>query len=205
MEAKAKVDPKDQCNWLDGYTVGSVSKQQLEDPDIALVLSFKETSDRKPDKQKLMAISNFARSLILQWDHLVILDGVLAIRKDPVRASDQAILQLVVPRTLKRELCEQLHAVTTAGHLGVTCTLAKVRSQFCWPGMKEIMQWCKSCETCSRTKMRYGKPQAEMIPIVCGNPLDRIALDIMGPSPITHYGNQYIMAVGDYFTKWIEC
>lgn len=35
-------------------------------------------------------------------------------------------------------------------------------------------------------------------------PLDVIAIDIMGPLPVTENGNQYIMVVGDYFSKWTE-
>ncbi|KAL5510338.1 hypothetical protein EMCRGX_G005867 [Ephydatia muelleri] len=35
-------------------------------------------------------------------------------------------------------------------------------------------------------------------------PLERIAMDIMGPLPETSRGNRYICVVGDYFTKWKE-
>jgi transposase InsO family protein len=35
-------------------------------------------------------------------------------------------------------------------------------------------------------------------------PLDAIAIDIMAPLPVTENGNQYIMVVGDYFSKWTE-
>ena len=31
-----------------------------------------------------------------------------------------------------------------------------------------------------------------------------MAVDIVGPLPITRHGNEYIMVVGDYFTKWKE-
>ena len=35
-------------------------------------------------------------------------------------------------------------------------------------------------------------------------PMDCIAIDILGPLPVTDNGNQYIMVVGDYFSKWQE-
>lgn len=35
-------------------------------------------------------------------------------------------------------------------------------------------------------------------------PIDAIAIDIMGLLPVTVKGNQYIMVVGDFFSKWIE-
>ena len=37
-----------------------------------------------------------------------------------------------------------------------------------------------------------------------GAPMERVALDIMGPLPKTTRGNKYVLVVGDYFTKWIE-
>ena len=36
-------------------------------------------------------------------------------------------------------------------------------------------------------------------------PMERIAIDILGPLPKTVSGNEYIMVISDYFTKWIEC
>ena len=35
-------------------------------------------------------------------------------------------------------------------------------------------------------------------------PMDRVAMDISGPLPITPRQNKYVLVVGDYFTKWIE-
>ena len=35
-------------------------------------------------------------------------------------------------------------------------------------------------------------------------PLERIAIDIMGPLPESRSGNRYILVVGDYFSKWID-
>ena len=34
-------------------------------------------------------------------------------------------------------------------------------------------------------------------------PLQRIAMDILGPFPLTENGNEYVV-IGDYFTKWKE-
>lgn len=37
-----------------------------------------------------------------------------------------------------------------------------------------------------------------------GAPLERVAVDVLGPLPVSNSGNKYILIVGDYFTKWVE-
>ena len=37
-----------------------------------------------------------------------------------------------------------------------------------------------------------------------GAPMERIAVDIMGPLPVTKQGNKYLLVAIDYFTKWSE-
>ena len=33
--------------------------------------------------------------------------------------------------------------------------------------------------------------------------MERVALDLFGPLPVTKRGNKYIMVVNDYFTRWV--
>lgn len=37
-----------------------------------------------------------------------------------------------------------------------------------------------------------------------GKPLQRVAMDILGPLPVTQSGHKYILVISDYFTKWTE-
>ena len=35
--------------------------------------------------------------------------------------------------------------------------------------------------------------------------MERLAMDVAGPYPVTSTGNQYCLMVGCYFSKWLEC
>ncbi len=53
---------------------------------------------------------------------------------------------------------------------------------------------------------RSTKTKAAPMQIVrSGYPMERIAVDILGPFPVSEKGNKYILVIGDYFTKWTEC
>ena len=37
-----------------------------------------------------------------------------------------------------------------------------------------------------------------------GAPLERIAVDVLGPLLVSEKGNKYLLIVDDYVTKWVE-
>lgn len=37
-----------------------------------------------------------------------------------------------------------------------------------------------------------------------GHKFERIAIDVLGPLPMSEAGNKYLLLVADYFTKWPE-
>ena len=37
-----------------------------------------------------------------------------------------------------------------------------------------------------------------------GAPMERIAIDVMGPLPLSEMGNKYVLVISDYFSKWTE-
>ncbi|CAC5376954.1 unnamed protein product [Mytilus coruscus] len=67
-----------------------------------------------------------------------------------------------------------------------------------------IKLWINNCDICAKGKPGPGKEKSPLKSSVSTYPLDRIAIDIIGPLPITMGGNEYIMVVEDYFTKRTE-
>ncbi|MCG8624913.1 MAG: DDE-type integrase/transposase/recombinase, partial [Proteobacteria bacterium] len=48
------------------------------------------------------------------------------------------------------------------------------------------------------------KPRARLQQYNVGAPMERIAMDVLGPLPESTTGNKYIVIIADYFTKWPE-
>ena len=80
-------------------------------------------------------------------------------------------------------------------HLGAKKTLEKVRSRFYWPGQKEVDKWCADCLVCNSRKSPVKNRAHLQLSFAAERPLQRIAMDIIGPLPVTPRGNQYILVM----------
>ena len=97
------------------------------------------------------------------------------------------------------------HDHISSGHLGTKKTLGRLRQRFYWLGMRnDVKEWCRACEVCCAKKGPQRRGNAPLQLLVSGSPMERVAVDIAGPLPITKSGNRYICVTMDYFTKWPE-
>ena len=100
---------------------------------------------------------------------------------------------------------EQLHDGPTGGHFGLKKTLDKICDRFYWVGCSEDVDlYLKTCNVCNSRKGPTTRKQLNMRQFNVGAPFERLAIDILGPLPVTPRGNKYMVVVMDYFTKWPE-
>jgi transposase InsO family protein len=113
--------------------------------------------------------------------------------------------QVIVPRQYRDELMRVAHDAPMAGHLGTRRTQARVQRMFYWPGIcSDINRYCRSCDTCQRTKGGVRKVQLSLMPLV-GQPFDRVAVDFIGPIvPMSGKGHCYILVLVDFATRYPE-
>ncbi|KAJ8946223.1 hypothetical protein NQ318_013034 [Aromia moschata] len=115
------------------------------------------------------------------------------------------VYQLVLPKARIHQVLEELHSSPSGGHFGVTRTLARVRDRFYWVNCRrDVEEWCKRCDLCSAKKGPNTRSRGKMVQYLSGAPFERVAVDILGPLPVTDRGNKYLMVVMDYFSKWPE-
>ena len=109
------------------------------------------------------------------------------------------------PSSFGAYVLTELHNSLTAGHQGVRKTLEKVRSRFYWSGpRRDVEDWCQICDDYDSRKLPVKHRKAPMQIETAVRPMQRVAMDILGPLPETQHLNKYVLVVGDYFTKWTE-
>ncbi len=180
-----------------------VCEAQQRDADIGPIITWIESGPR-PEWSVVAPYSAALKCYWAQWDSLRVKEGVLYRLWESPRG-DQTVWQLIVPRSLQQDVFQQLHCSPTAGHFGVTKTLRRVRERFYWArNHQDVSDWCRSCTACASRKGPMRRPRAPMAQYNVGVPIERVALDILGPLPVSEAGNKYLLIVADYFTKWPE-
>ena len=67
---------------------------------------------------------------------------------------------------LKNLILGEIHNVPYAGHLGYQKTIAVVKSQYYWPGMKkEVVDFIARCLECQKVKAEHRNPASFLQPL----------------------------------------
>ena len=114
--------------------------------------------------------------------------------------------QLVLPLSLRESVLEVAHDSILGGHLATKKTYDKVTSNFFWPGAyDDVSRYCQSCDICQRTisKGRCGKTPLVVMPII-GEPFARVAIDLVGPLPMSGRKHRWILTLVDCATRYPE-
>ena len=168
------------------------------------MLVWMEESKDKPSWDEIAPHSQATKVYCGQWKSLRIFGSVLY-RLWETPSGDATIRQLVLPKSLRSEVLQQLHNAPTAGHLGTAKTLGRARERFYWVQCRrDVQEWCRNCDLCAQKRGPPRKVKAPLKTYNVGSPMERIAIDVLGPLPMTKAGNKYILVIADYFTKWVE-
>ena len=181
-------------------SIQGLHKLQRQDKDLSDIIQYLEVATLPASDAK-------ARSLLLSIDSYYLDEnGILCHLWSPGKRRVHSICsQVVIPASLCHEILVACHDDPTAGHLGVLKTYEKVRVRYFWHGMfKDIEHWCNSCVDCAMKKIPRGKRKAPLLPIPVKGAFDRVAMDILGPFPVTNDGNRYIIVFSDHYTRWPE-
>ena len=204
-KAQEKVSAeKPEAVWLHGWSYEQLREAQIQDNCVSKVLLWKEQDISRPSWKDISSESKSVKTLWAQWDRLRVWHGILYRKWESVDGLHLR-WQLVLPRQMIADVLKLMHDKPTGGHLGINRTLSSVRLRFYWPmHQADVRQYVKQCDMCASRKPTKNQKKVSLKQYQVGEPLERIAIDILGPLPVSNDGNKYIMIVVDYFTKWAE-
>ncbi|GFS70034.1 retrovirus-related Pol polyprotein from transposon 412 [Trichonephila clavipes] len=138
------------------------------------------------------------------WDSFHLRNGVLY-RKWESDDGKTFWWQLILPKSRISTVLKELHGSKTGGQFGVMKTLQKVHECFYWNNVRsDVEKCCRICDPCAARKGPRKRTRGRLQLYNVGAHFERIAFDILGPLPKSSDGNNNILVVMDYFTKWHE-
>ncbi|XP_037834631.1 uncharacterized protein LOC112450568 [Kryptolebias marmoratus] len=199
-----QVSEAPQPNLFRGWTNEQLAAAQKNDPDIGPVWEWMDKGENRPAWASIAACSPATKALWSQWKRLYRKDGIM-LRKFYCSGGKVFYPQIVLPHCYHSSVMEQLHDGPVGGHFGAERTLSRLKSRYYWYNMRDgVTLWCRTCISCSAKARPRKTPQAAMGTVRVGAPMERVAVDLMGPLNETERHNRYILVVQDYFSKWVE-
>ena len=191
--------------WIDGKTAEELQKEQRCDPILSPVIYWLESGQGRPKWEQISSLSPELKGYWAQFERLILKERILYCKWEAATLRQEQTLKLVIPKSLQEKVLLLLHDSVTAGHLGVKKTLQRVKQRYYWCGSsRDVKAWCRNCPKCSSRRKPQKRFQALLQVYNVGAPLERLAIDVLGPLPETDQGNRYILVVMDYFSKWVE-
>ena len=113
--------------------------------------------------------------------------------------------KIVVPKAHRSDIVKKYHDPETSGHFGLSKTLSRILDLYYWPNMrKNVYRYIRKCNICAASKTSK-LPQAGLMGKYrdINFPFQLISADLIGPYPRSVNGNQYVLVVVDWFTKFV--
>uniref|UniRef100_A0A3B4WDD1 Gypsy retrotransposon integrase-like protein 1 n=2 Tax=Seriola lalandi dorsalis TaxID=1841481 RepID=A0A3B4WDD1_SERLL len=200
----SRVTESPQLDLFKGWTREQLKAAQTADPDIAPVCGWLEEGGSEPTWTDVAPHSPATKAYWAQRKRLYQRDGVV-LRKFYCGEGKVFYPQILLPHPYRTSVMAQMHEGPVGGHFGAEKTLSRLKTRYFWYDMKnDVTLWCRTCISCAAKARPKKTPRAAMGTVKVGGPMERIAVDLMGPLNETERHNRYIVVVQDYFSKWVE-
>ena len=153
-------------------------------------------NNHKPKLSEIYHIrSKPIRHLLLQFDHLTLIWGVL---HHCTFMDDNETQQLVLPHCLCKSVLQSLH--DDNGHQGLQCVIELLCAKVYWPSMfTDTDRWLAQCERCHIAKGDYMEPKTQQGTLTANQPLELLCIDFTKADP-SKGGKENILVLTDAFS-----
>ncbi|XP_052080712.1 uncharacterized protein LOC127718696 [Mytilus californianus] len=207
VQTRAKKKQEDEKEEKIQVSIDKLNEHVTDNilPQVGKMYSRDELKLAQADDKSL----NKVRSLVQenpgqQSSYFIMKSGILY--RVYVTPSEEEIYQVVLPQKYRAIVLELAHDIPLSGHLGIKKTRDRILHHYFWPGMfEDVAMYCKSCHVC---QLRSTKGKSAKVPLVSIPSIDvpfrRIAIDFVGPLPVTERKNRYILVIVDCSTRYPE-
>ena len=120
------------------------------------------------------------------------------VRKSPLDGT----LKRVVPTRLRPRLLYLAHHRRLAGHPGATRMYYTLRIECYWPHRpSDAFSTVRNCTSCAAIRGTLVKNQKDLKLFPVADPLEFVAMDLLGPLSKIAHGIQHILVITDRFSK----
>ena len=119
------------------------------------------------------------------------------------RETNKEEYKLFVPPKLKRRILDHYHNISNI-HNGELRMLLMIKRSFYWYKMHmDIKQYCRTCEICQMSGSKRKNKKAGRLQLFPAQHFNEmIAVDLVGPLPVTIRNNKYLVTIIDRFTRY---
>jgi hypothetical protein len=198
-----RKEDKDVVNCsLIGFDVTGIDwvSEQAKDDNLARVREWIE-SGNVPEWEQVSGETSCLKSY-WQQIHSIKLNSQRVLIREFHLPVGQIREQILIPNHFIKDITISIHE---QGHFGIKRTSELLSSNYYFHNWKSLVkQIVQSCMACSKRKGPSSRTTLPLKRYQASEPLQRIAIDILGPLPLTSSGNKYLLVITDYFSKWAD-
>ena len=195
-EGELKAELQKLEEGAEKWSTNKLLEAQVADDVIGRFLMWKRQKKPRPNWADISYENSEFKYWWSRWDSLHVVNTLLCLRWESAEGQG-ARNRVVAPRSLVPDILEILHNQQSSGHFGQNKTLHRVMmSKFVWPKMRDsVRRWVRACDKCSARKAPHRARKSGLRQYPVGCPLERVAMDIAGPFPISSRGKRYVLVV----------
>ena len=196
-------DSRDQEDILEAITWADLQIAQEHDEHLKEVLVWVKRGE-PPTKQELRGKTTEVKQYAGIFNALKLEDGVL-IMKYILNSRVTEVERVCIPENLQKAVWKLAHEDPTAGHRGIMATALRMKNRVFFPQLyPKIKNWIQHCPACVRKVNKVRDTKSIHISGSSSSPMEKVAVDLVGPLLVTSGGNKYILTLEDLFTRWTE-
>lgn len=187
LTTRRVIQPEPDCNLMEIY---NMKVAQAEDKEAQLLIRWLDEEEPVHSELRLMDPAMRCYYSCIQQFRMV--KGVMYY--EWLDDFGSRSLRLFVPRSLRRKIIEGCYDPPSSGYQGETKTLIRDKRSLYWYGLTaDVLHIVVTCAMCGASKKSARKNRAALQSNVCGAPLDRLHLNVLGPFPASVNKNTYIV------------